>query len=547
MKIGEVNGTTGVYLAARITHTGCWSYEASGLFFYLFPNDNLFLVTSDLGGWVFHSCRPAACSSTSSPTTTSSSSPAIQVGGSSIHVGQRPVLLPLPHRQPLPRHQRSRWVGLPFLQGSGLFFYLFPNDNLFLVTSDLGGWVLHSYRPAACSSTSSPTTTSSSSPAIQVGGSSIHIGQRAVLLPLPQRQPLPRHQRSRWVGLPFLQGSGLFFYLFPNDNLFLVTSDLGGWVFHSCRPAACSSTSSPTTTSSSSPAIQVGGSSIHVGQRPVLLPLPQRQPLPRHQRSRWVGLPFLQGSGLFFYLFPNDNLFLVTSDLGGWVFHSCRPAACSSTSSPTTTSSSSPAIQVGGSSIHVGQRPVLLPLPQRQPLPRHQRSRWVGLPFMQASGLFLYLFPNDNLFLVTSDLGGWVFHSCRAARERERNVLFNDALNKFYLRLYGVRHMVKDHSDSEKGNRCHHIGYSYRLTSRVLLYAPSHRQDNTYHGLCYTSRGALACRGVRCSSVVRTFAHGAMGHRIDPSWGGPIELFLVAASAVTKAVVCVILSVGWCI
>ena len=37
-------------------------------------------------------------------------------------------------------------------------------------------------------------------------------------------------------------------------------------------------------------------------------------------------------------------------------------------------------------------------------------------------------------------------------REREKNVLFNDALNTFYLRLYGVRHMVKDHSDSEKGN-----------------------------------------------------------------------------------------------
>ena len=25
-------------------------------------------------------------------------------------------------------------------------------------------------------------------------------------------------------------------------------------------------------------------------------------------------------------------------------------------------------------------------------------------------------------------------------------------------------------------------------------------------------------------------AHGAMGRRIDPSWGGPIELFLVPAS-----------------
>ena len=36
------------------------------------------------------------------------------------------------------------------------------------------------------------------------------------------------------------------------------------------------------------------------------------------------------------------------------------------------------------------------------------------------------------------------------------------------------------------------MGYSFRLTARVLLYAPSHRQDSTYHGLCYTSRGALA-------------------------------------------------------
>ena len=32
------------------------------------------------------------------------------------------------------------------------------------------------------------------------------------------------------------------------------------------------------------------------------------------------------------------------------------------------------------------------------------------------------------------------------------NVLFNDTLNTFYLRLYGIGHMVKDHSDSEKGN-----------------------------------------------------------------------------------------------
>ena len=35
----------------------------------------------------------------------------------------------------------------------------------------------------------------------------------------------------------------------------------------------------------------------------------------------------------------------------------------------------------------------------------------------------------------------------------------------------------------------------------------------------------------RCSSVVRAFAHGAMGRRIDPSWGEPTELFLVPSSA----------------
>ena len=81
---------------------------------------------------------------------------------------------------------------------------------------------------------------------------------------------------------------------------------------------------------------------------------------------------------------------------------------------------------------------------------------------------------------------------------REGNVLFNDALNTFYLRLYGVRHMVKNHSE-KKITRCRHIGYSLWLAARVLLYASSHRQDNTYHDLCYTSGGALA--GMRNSSM----------------------------------------------
>ena len=43
-----------------------------------------------------------------------------------------------------------------------------------------------------------------------------------------------------------------------------------------------------------------------------------------------------------------------------------------------------------------------------------------------------------------------------------------------------------------KDTCCCNIGYSFWLAARVLLYAPSHRQDSTYHGLCYTSRRALA-------------------------------------------------------
>ena len=49
---------------------------------------------------------------------------------------------------------------------------------------------------------------------------------------------------------------------------------------------------------------------------------------------------------------------------------------------------------------------------------------------------------------------------------RKENVLFNDALNTFYLRLYGVRHMVKDHSDSERGNPLPPHGLLFPINSK---------------------------------------------------------------------------------
>ena len=84
------------------------------------------------------------------------------------------------------------------------------------------------------------------------------------------------------------------------------------------------------------------------------------------------------------------------------------------------------------------------------------------------------------------------------AREREM----------FYLTMH-LTHFIYGYMPSDiwlrtilivrKETCCRHIGHSYRLTARVLLYAPSNRQDNTYHSLCYTRRGALV--GTRNSSM----------------------------------------------
>ena len=65
----------------------------------------------------------------------------------------------------------------------------------------------------------------------------------------------------------------------------------------------------------------------------------------------------------------------------------------------------------------------------------------------------------------------------------ERKEIFhvNDALNTFYLWLNGKRHMVKDQPLPPDG-------ILFPISSK----GSSHRQDNTYHSLCYTSCGALA-------------------------------------------------------
>ena len=68
-------------------------------------------------------------------------------------------------------------------------------------------------------------------------------------------------------------------------------------------------------------------------------------------------------------------------------------------------------------------------------------------------------------------------------REREREMFYLTTHSTHFIYGYMVSDiLLRTILIVRKETRCRHIGYSYRLAARVLLYAPSHRQDNTYHG-----------------------------------------------------------------
>ena len=76
---------------------------------------------------------------------------------------------------------------------------------------------------------------------------------------------------------------------------------------------------------------------------------------------------------------------------------------------------------------------------------------------------------------------------------KKGNVLFNDALNTFYLWLYGVG------SVREETRCCHYKGYSFFINSNGIFNICTDIHDNTYHSLCHTSGGPLA--GMRNSLI----------------------------------------------
>ncbi|BFZ01346.1 hypothetical protein BsWGS_04385 [Bradybaena similaris] len=48
VKIGAVNASNGVYIGVRIDNGGCSTYAARGIFFFIFPNDNIFQLAHDI-------------------------------------------------------------------------------------------------------------------------------------------------------------------------------------------------------------------------------------------------------------------------------------------------------------------------------------------------------------------------------------------------------------------------------------------------------------------------------------------------------------------
>ena len=71
----------------------------------------------------------------------------------------------------------------------------------------------------------------------------------------------------------------------------------------------------------------------------------------------------------------------------------------------------------------------------------------------------------NTFYLQLYGIGHMVKDHSHSER-KEGNVLFNDALNTFYLQLYGVGHMIKDHSHSKRGNPLLPHGLLFLISSK---------------------------------------------------------------------------------
>ena len=83
---------------------------------------------------------------------------------------------------------------------------------------------------------------------------------------------------------------------------------------------------------------------------------------------------------------------------------------------------------------------------------------------------------------------------------KDGNVLFNNALNKFYLRSYGIRHMVKDPSHSERGNPLPPHRLLFPINSKGSFIC-THTPDRLAHTTDFVTPVVGALAGMRNSSM----------------------------------------------
>ena len=106
-------------------------------------------------------------------------------------------------------------------------------------------------------------------------------------------------------------------------------------------------------------------------------------------------------------------------------------------------------------------------------------------------------------------------HGMEKEGRKEGNVLFNDALNTFHLRLYGVIHMVNDHSDSERGNPPPPHGLLFPISSKGSFICIIPQTENVGFGLGKESVISLRSSEVERSLMVR-WVVGSILHGVDP-------------------------------
>ena len=137
--------------------------------------------------------------------------------------------------------------------------------------------------------------------------------------------------------------------------------------------------------------------------------------------------------------------------------------------------------------------------------------------------LLLFFIIKCHTLLLVLDGNGvfWFFSHLQnenndRLRKKKEMFLFNNTLITFYL-CYRMLHMCLMTTEIMRGNPLvRFLTCSFWLAAWNILYAQSHRQDSTYHGLGYIS--CIALTGTRNSFMSPPTGINPMTHATSSRW-----------------------------